>query len=239
MPYDLIKAAARARAVRSAKNATKEFIQNRFWTKVRKRSNDECWEWTGPRSSGGYGLFGIKRININAHRFAYKDTFGEFPAHLCVLHKCDNPPCCNPSHLFLGTNKDNTDDCIRKGRHKKPTLGEDHPMHKLSESDVIKMRRLYSGGMSAGQIAKRFGVSKVTTIAAISGYTWGHIAGSVVPRVAKGENHGCSVLDQETVRIIKDTYKPRVTTMQSLADRHGVSLVTVFDIIHGKTWKDA
>lgn len=239
MPYDLIKAAARARAARSKKNAAKEFIQERFWSKVDKRSEDECWLWRASTWGIGYGSFRLRGKSLSAHRFAYEDAFGESPGTLCVLHKCDNPPCCNPKHLFLGTNQDNTDDCIKKGRFIKPQKGEDHPMRKLSNDDVKKMRKLYRSGHACPEIATMFNVKRVTVAYAVFGKTWTHIGGAATPRPPRGESHGGSRLNKRQAHEIKLRYQPRTVTMQSLADEYHVGLGTVFDIIHSRTWKDA
>jgi hypothetical protein len=84
---------------------------------VVKTDNDSCWGWTGSAHDYGYGVLPYKTEKIRAHRFSYSHFVGEIPKGLFVLHKCDNPPCTNPNHLFLGTNLDNINDCIKKGRH--------------------------------------------------------------------------------------------------------------------------
>lgn len=89
----------------------------RFWTKVLPVDSG-CWEWQGHRLPKGYGHFrGLTAKNVKAHRFAYELLVGPIPDGLRVLHRCDNPPCVNPVHLFLGTDKDNSDDKIAKGRY--------------------------------------------------------------------------------------------------------------------------
>lgn len=92
----------------------------RFWEKVDRRSPDECWPWLGrARTSFGYGAFAIGRDRANrAHRIAWELTNGPVPVGLSALHRCDNPPCCNPAHLFLGTQADNIADMVAKGRHR-------------------------------------------------------------------------------------------------------------------------
>ena len=92
-------------------------IASRFWTKV-KKIDDGCWEWTGATTFGGYGTLRIERHNVGAHRIAYELAHGSIPDGLLVCHKCDNPCCVNPDHLFLGTFEDNLKDKIEKGRHK-------------------------------------------------------------------------------------------------------------------------
>jgi len=82
--------------------------------------SDKCWLWIGPTSNGRYGALGVgskpKEVRFKAHRIAWEIFFGPIPEGMKVLHTCDNPPCVNPFHLFLGTQKDNTQDAIRKGR---------------------------------------------------------------------------------------------------------------------------
>jgi hypothetical protein len=86
-----------------------------FWLRVDSSSADGCWEWTGRRVDE-YGQFDIFGSSWKAHRFAWMLTNGD-PGDLCVCHSCDNPPCCNPAHLFLGTKQDNAMDMVDKGRH--------------------------------------------------------------------------------------------------------------------------
>ena len=96
---------------------TNEPASDLFWEKVDKRGNDECWPWMGATSGRGYGRFSNKAIPENgSHRIAWMMSFGQIPAGLFVCHRCDNPSCCNPSHLFLGTAKENTQDMVKKGR---------------------------------------------------------------------------------------------------------------------------
>lgn len=129
----------------------------RFWSKVAVGPVDECWEWQAGRFQGtGYGAFRVPAGPARwdklwaAHRVAWVLTYGPIPNGLHVLHHCDNRACCNPAHLFLGTNADNIEDAMRKGRMAK----------KLTKADVRAIRTLYaSGEYYLRELAERFGVS--------------------------------------------------------------------------------
>jgi hypothetical protein len=119
---------------------------NRFWAKV--AIGDGCWEWEGARERG-YGLFWADGRLVRAHRWAWEERNGLVPAGMLVLHRCDNRPCVNPEHLFLGTNADNNRDMQEKGRH---------PGRKLTPADVEAVYGLLAAGQRRAAIAARFGV---------------------------------------------------------------------------------
>lgn len=150
-----------------------------FWSKVRVLSPDECWEWQGGRDWNNYGAFykqGERRRPFKAHRFAFEDKNGPIPDGLVICHKCDNPPCCNPTHLFAGTYKDNMQDCSRKGRTTKLHGAECHNS-KLTDSDVVKIREMYSsGGETHRSLASKFGVEKNTITVILNRKGWKHVA---------------------------------------------------------------
>jgi predicted XRE-type DNA-binding protein len=136
-------------------------IWSRILKKV-KRSESGCLEWTGTRTTGwgGYGYIRINKKMFLAHRVSYSIHTGEIPNKILVCHRCDNPICIEPSHLFLGTDQENIDDMMSKGRQKS-TARTSNGRAKLSEEDVIEIRRLYAtGNFTHRQIAKEFGMSK-------------------------------------------------------------------------------
>jgi len=97
-------------------------LEERFWHQVKK--SDDCWLWVGAMMRNGYGqIKGENRKTIGAHRVSYLIAYGAIPKGMNVLHKCDTPQCVNPSHLFLGTHRDNTHDALNKGRLIRNTNG--------------------------------------------------------------------------------------------------------------------
>lgn len=134
----------------------------RFWSHVRK--TEECWLWTGSLNPNGYGQLGTTHNYVNkvflAHRYSYELHFGPIPAGLYVCHKCDNPPCVNPAHLFLGTNSENILDCIAKGRFGDHRVqGARHGCAKLTDAQVYAIRERCNRGDLRPLIAQDFGVS--------------------------------------------------------------------------------
>ena len=118
----------------------KKVLRKRFWERVKIREENECWPWQKSLFHFGHGQANYLRVEM-AHRIAYLLYYGIFDEKLCVLHQCDNPPCCNPRHLFLGTSADNMKDMYAKQR-RKPAKGKDHYLTKLTDENVIEIRRL-------------------------------------------------------------------------------------------------
>jgi hypothetical protein len=150
-----------------------KIARDEFWAKVDKRGPDECWEWQGSRHPKGYGS---TKKNKRTHRVAWELTNGPIPAGLLVCHKCDNPPCVNPAHLFLGTSADNVHDMMKKGRRRAVYhLGDDHPGAKITEADVIAILRARKRSVPLRILAERYGVS-VSLISRIAlGLAWAHV----------------------------------------------------------------
>jgi hypothetical protein len=131
-----------------------------------------CWEWSGLIGTNGYGKARYKGRNISPHRFSYESFVGTIPNGMHVCHQCDNRPCFNPEHLFLGTAKDNAQDMVRKGRS---LTGSRHSMHKLTDCDVRTVLDLLACGWPKARIASLFGVSSYTIYSISTGKTWKHI----------------------------------------------------------------
>jgi hypothetical protein len=160
--------------------------EERFWSKVNICLEDECWEWVGGKSKRGYGSFKMTGWAIPAHRYSYFLSTGHIPTEKeCVCHKCDNPPCVNPKHLFLGTQFDNMRDMVEKGRNS-DTRGSKNPRAKLSEEDVEKIRKLWDEGISPKNLSEIFNTSKGTINQIVGGNTWRHIGMSQKPPSNRG-----------------------------------------------------
>lgn len=130
-------------------------VLKRFFKHIDKA--DGCWTWTSSKNSDGYGQFNICGASKSAHRVSWELHNGNIPDGMHVLHKCDNPPCVNPEHLFLGTNHDNVLDREAKGRNRASrNKGTKNPSVKITESDVLEIR---SSTMKQIELAKKFGVT--------------------------------------------------------------------------------
>lgn len=154
------------------KNETLE----RFWRKVDRKQKNDCWNWIGSKIRTGYGQFKSNKKIVLAHRFSWELHFGKIPQNKpCVLHHCDNPKCVNPRHLFLGTQADNVEDMINKGRDNKARQkGEDNANHKLTVSQIKEIRSL-KGKLTQKEIAKMFNVYHTTIEKIHNNKTWKHV----------------------------------------------------------------
>jgi hypothetical protein len=153
-------------------------LAERFWAKVNK--TDGCWEWTASRGPKGYGYFvrdGTRRPgrrSESAHRVSWEMAHGPIPEGLYVLHKCDNPPCVRPDHLFLGTKADNNRDMHQKGRNNQPK-GEANRRAKLTEDQVRMIRAARAAGRPLKPFAKKYGVHHAIIYAVANRRNWCHL----------------------------------------------------------------
>lgn len=132
-----------------------------------------CIEWMRPTTENGYGRLMIGKRRIMAHRLAWQIENGPIPDGMSVCHRCDNPKCINPAHLFLGTNVDNMADMKAKGRGNGPR-GADNYMAKLTDENVASIKQMLPY-MSQMQIAALFGVSQSTVSLIALGKVWKHV----------------------------------------------------------------
>lgn len=158
-----------------AKYAT---MEERFWASIVKKSDDECWEWNGAVDNYGYGIMS-KKINgkpvtFRAHRFSYELHNKECIKDFIICHKCDNPPCSNPNHLFLGTLADNNRDRNLKGRTVS-SPGSRHVKSKLTEYKVIQILTSLKKGETCKSLGKKYGVSSALISQVKRGIIWKHV----------------------------------------------------------------
>lgn len=152
-------------------------IIKRFIKKIRKCEDDGCWEWTHGKIKTGYGVIRINNKNFGAHRISYLMHFGNFDNKLCVLHKCDNPSCVRPDHLYLGTQTDNMKDMDNKKRRKLNIMkGEQNGRSKLLVIDVINIKKMLSNKISQREIAKKYNVSQVAVSLIKRNKNWKYVA---------------------------------------------------------------
>ena len=161
----------------------------RFWAQVDKKGPDDCWLWKGRKDRCGYGIFCfISSLNtprvakfIGAHRYSMQLLLGheiQSPTRklnegMLVLHRCDNPACVNPVHLFIGTQKDNISDRDEKERQSR---GELRYNHKLTDEIVREMRQMFATGKhTITQISRKFGFRFCTTWDAVNKRSWKHV----------------------------------------------------------------
>lgn len=168
----------------------------RFWRQVNKNGpihptlKTRCWEWLGALVSDGYGCIYIHNKRNGAHRFSWELHNGEIPDGLWVLHKCDNPKCVNPSHLFVGNRQQNVDDMMNKGRLEAPK-GEKNGFSSLTPDQVLEIRTKFkrqsrkgqkgrAGNVSsnANELAKEYGISAHHVRALVRKIAWKHLEGT-------------------------------------------------------------
>lgn len=231
----------------------------RFWENVQRGDPDDCWLWKASKFTGGYGQFKAQGETLKAHRVAYYLQYGVDPLDMVVCHACDNPPCVNGKHLFLGTVADNSADMVAKGRaarlvgdrhwsKRRPeriTRGEKVGGSKLAADQVRQIRSLYAGGgITQEELALQFGVKRRTIGKIIKGQNWHHIAeqdsqidlSDPRRRAKEGVAHHNAKLTEAQVREIRQRYAAGNVTYDELAEVFGVSPATIRFIVIRSTW---
>lgn len=192
----------------------------RFLEKIDK--TDSCWNWKGYINKLGYGHFWLNGQET-AHRSSWILHNGNIPENMCVCHKCDNPKCVNPDHLFVGSYKDNTQDMIKKGRK-----GID-PNIIITKEKAKEVVELYRKGMKQRDIAKLYGINQANI--------WKHIH-KEIPSQGKafGEKNCNAKLTKEKVAEMRKMHVPYKVSYSKIAKIFDVDVSTAERAIKGKTW---
>lgn len=230
------------------KSAEQTFAENpenikRFWELVDKSPHEKgCWIWKGSTTKFGYGR--ITKKYVLAHRFSLYLRTKQSPIGKFACHTCDNRNCVNPFHLFWGTPQQNVSDMVSKSRqskgfkHTKLLLpsrprGEGHLAHKLTEKDVIEMRRLYSETkIPVFEIASRFKVSFGCAGKAIRGETWQHLSTCATNRKRQ------SKITVEKVKELRQLRENSDFTVAELAHKFNITKSSCTDILCHRTWRN-
>lgn len=217
-------------------------LLTRFWNKVYIPTDyiNDCWEWAAFCNEKGYGKFAINRIMFMAHRVCYEYYFGEIPISILVCHECDNPKCCNPNHLFLGTQLDNMQDAANKNRTCK---GSNNATSKLTEDFVRQIfidihNNKYS---DLNSICIDYGIGETTLKNILYGRTWCHVTKDLVVPLVDFQNkviHRVGYkLSIDDVKLIK--YKLSINeSIRKLSNDFNVSYAAISAIKHNRTYKN-
>ena len=202
---------------------------DRFWKWVDK--SGACWEWVGALSDNGYGRVTVKTDkgfrSKYTHRVSYEIHFGEIPPGAQVCHSCDNRKCVNPAHLWAGTPQENSTDMVDKRRS---NIGEKHWNRRLTEGDVLQIRRRRLDGEKLADIGRDYSAS-TTLISKVSrGDRWGHLP---VPAALITETR---VLDENKAREIRRLYMAGGKTQDQIGAMFGVNGASVCNIMKGRRW---
>lgn len=199
---------------------------------------DGCWAWSGSVTDDGYGQIEVswrKPTRVLAHRLSWELHLGQIPAGLFVLHKCDNPPCTNPDHLFLGTHEDNMADREAKGRSPR---GEDTHNAVLTDEIVREIMALRSTGLTGLSIRTRLGLGRGPVDSVIRGRSWVHVTGGRLPRPPK-LRRTCRV-SLEQIDAMRAEYRPGKNgptvepgSLTDLSRRYGISVSHVARLVRG------
>lgn len=135
---------------------TTQTLPDRFWNKVQKSEDANCWNWLGAKDQDGYGIYGHNKKTTRAHRLLASTVYGAIESGNVVMHLCDNPSCCNPGHLVIGSIQANVSDRENKGR-RTPPKGELHKSSKITAAQALEIR--YST-LTERELATKYGIGK-------------------------------------------------------------------------------
>ncbi len=212
-----------------------------FWKNVAMGSVDECWEWQRCKNAKGYGMlrFGSFKSMQKAYRVAWMLTYGPIPLGKHVLHKCDDPTCCNPRHLYIGTNKENVRDRKTRGRQ---LCGEKTARAKLTVDQVREIRKRYAADefLSMEKLGKEYGITPGSVYNIIVYISWRHVdpdgEANIIRRTTVGERAAKAKMTREEVVDLRRRATNGEATID-LAKEYGISRYSAYKIIKRQSWK--
>jgi hypothetical protein len=196
---------------------------------------DDCWPFKGARSARGYGRFAFAGKNRLAHRVAYELLCGPVPDGAVIMHSCDNPPCCNPAHLRIGTQSDNVADMRSKGREVHAPKGEYHWAAKISAAQAKAIRAALLSGQRKVALARQYGLSRRAISHIAQGRSWRGIEGAISAPSEIRKNRSLSFADATDIRRRAEGG----AGIEPLAAEYGVSKRTIGRVVSGETYRDA
>jgi len=199
----------------------------RFISRI-KASEDGCWEWSRGKISTGYGLYSVGYKRYYTHRLSYELFVGPIPESKHVLHSCDNPPCCNPEHLSVGTPLDNTNDAITKGRL--DNKGSKNGRSKLTESIVLEIRNTYTKDTNIIDISNKYEITTATCRAILRGSLWKHVGGPLYNIQEYNRKYPVEVIDR-----IKEESK--IISRKEIIEKYNISESYLSQIINDRWYK--
>lgn len=207
-----------------------ESILERLLARVKVNANG-CFEWQAARLACGYGRFYVReqKKEMQVHRVAYEAVRGPIPEGKLVCHHCDNRRCCNPAHLFLGTHKDNSRDCVSKNRH---VHGSKAHNAKLTEADIVAICERYNAGRNHYELADEFGVCRPVITEILQGKLWPHVPRPQLNLRPK------NTIQREDAEEIRRLCRAGVRQVD-IAEMFGIKQVTVSAIKTGRLWRQA
>lgn len=223
---------------------------SKFWSRIDVKAETECWTWMCGKSRLGYGKMSIGKKCIRAHRFALVVSGVEIPENMCACHSCDNPSCCNPKHLWVGSQSDNQKDRAAKGRssrgernpsktHPELFCGENNHASMLTDEIVSELRKNPPIGLNMSTESLKYSISPEAFRSAIVGDTWKHVPAMSPDKLHAFLNANPPIrvrITRQTADLVKEQLRLGLG-VKEVSAKMGIHQRTVRRILSGQCWK--